>query len=106
MDSHPAVQAEVLLPAATDHPGRIDHPQAAVTPLALHQEAPAVTPLAEVHQVHILPAVQAVVIQVAPTAEDHPEVLVVPTAEARPEAQAAPTAVAAVQEAAEEEGNH
>jgi len=98
VDSRQAVQAGVLPQAVTDHPDRTDPPQAAVTPPVLLQEVPAVTQQAEVRQVHILPAVQAVVAAAIPEAgspaADHPEV------------QADPTAVAAAPEAAEEEGNH
>lgn len=94
MDSRQAVQAGVPPLVAIDHPGRIDHPQAAVTPLVLHQEVQAVTRQAEVPQVHILPAVQAAATQVVGSpAADHQEVQVVRTVAEAPEAEA-------------EEGNH
>lgn len=97
MDSRQAVQAGVLPQAVTDHPDRTDPPQAEVTLPVLHQEVQAVTQQAEVHQVHILPAVQAVaaaIPEAGSPAADHPE------------AQADPTAVAAAPEAAAEEDNH
>lgn len=95
---HPeAIPAEATAeahPAATDRQDRIGHLQAATTHPVLHQGAPAVTLRAEVPQVHILQAVQAVATQAAGSpAADHQEVQVDRTAAEAPEAEA-------------EEGNH